>query len=170
MEEEWKDIPGYEEIYQASNTGKIKSLPRMCGQFHKEPGKILVTTIKNNGYPHVVLCKDGRKKNFTVHGLVALTFIGLRPEGQEVMHLDGNKRNPESTNLRYGSKSCNNAFTVDHGTNRTNGRKLDNYKANRIREYLSVGITGAELARHFGVGETTITNIRDNKNYKNISI
>jgi len=166
MEEVWKDIPGYEGIYQASNTGKIKSLPRMCGKFHKEPGRILIAS-EQNGYPRVALCKDGKGKNFKVHKLVALTFLGPRPEGQEVMHLDGNKKNPELPNLRYGSRKCNAAFKIDHGTYGKN-RKLNMYQIGRIREYLSVGITGAELARHFKVSGKTIYSIRDGESYNNI--
>ncbi|MFA5347065.1 MAG: NUMOD4 domain-containing protein [Methanoregula sp.] len=167
IEEVWKDIPGYEGIYQVSNTGKIKSLYGARGKLRKGPGgKILVPMTQRDRYPHVTLCKNGKGKHFTVHRLVALTFLGPRPEGQEIMHIDGNRKNPESTNLRYGSKSCNMAFTVDHGTNKVNGRKLDGYKANRIREYLSVGITVSELARHFAVSRTTILNIRKGKNYK----
>ncbi|BFM39940.1 NUMOD4 motif-containing HNH endonuclease [Synechocystis sp. LKSZ1] len=85
----WKPIPGYEGLYEASDTGQIRSKKGELSQ------KIW------RGYPKVVLVKDGDRKNWRVHNLIALTFIGSRPDGYELDHIDANKLNNHITNLEY---------------------------------------------------------------------
>ena len=60
--EQWRKVPGYEGLYEVSNTGKIKSLERTdkTGHIHKE--RILRKQITKQGYERVVLCKDGKIK------------------------------------------------------------------------------------------------------------
>jgi len=98
----WKDIPGYEGRYQASDFGYIKSL---VGN-----EKILKPGTDKKGYRHVVLSKNGEKKTIKVHQLIMLTFIGEPEQNQEVMHLDSNPFNNALTNLKYGNHSANMAF------------------------------------------------------------
>ena len=71
MNEIWKDIEGYEGLYQVSNFGNVKSLN------YKRSGreKILKPSKDNDGYLHVNLCKNNNQKGFTIHRLVAKTFI-----------------------------------------------------------------------------------------------
>ena len=105
MNELWKDIPGYVGHYQVSSLGKVRGLTRessngfgactIKGKMLKEhPGGRM-------GYLGVSLCKDGKPRTFRVHVLVALAFLGQRPEGCHVGHLDGNPRNNSISNLRY---------------------------------------------------------------------
>jgi hypothetical protein len=66
-EEIWKDIPEYEDYYQASTFGRIKS-------FYRNKITILIPMI-NNGYPSVYLCKNKQKRNVRIHQIVAITFL-----------------------------------------------------------------------------------------------
>ena len=76
----WKDVENYEGLYQVSNLGRVRSLDRdiyyQNGTFHSHiKGKILVPCLNKYGYANVNLCKNGKRKNITVHRLVALAFI-----------------------------------------------------------------------------------------------
>lgn len=78
MEKIWRDIPGYEGLYQANNCGEIKSLRR---------DRILAAR-KHKGYLQLSLCKNGESKTYAVHRLVWIAFNGPIPEGYEVNHLN----------------------------------------------------------------------------------
>lgn len=93
---EWRAIKGYEDLYMVSNTGLIKSL-------HWGKEKLLKQVIRNNNYPYyfVGLLKDGKRKYFAVHRLVAMMFIPNPNNYKQVDHLDGNKLNNNVENLEW---------------------------------------------------------------------
>lgn len=101
----WKDIQGYEDIYQVSNLGKVKSKDfyrnGKSGYLKKYKGKILKGHINNLGYVCFDLYKDGFRKNIKGHILVALHFVDGYQEGLWVNHKDGNKQNNEYKNLEW---------------------------------------------------------------------
>ncbi len=105
MIELWKDIPGYVGYYQASDLGRIKGLPRNCHNSvsnYQVKGRVVKQHPGGKmGYMGVSLCRNSKPRTFRVHVLVALTFLGERPEGYHVGHLDGNPKNNEAKNLRY---------------------------------------------------------------------
>lgn len=100
--ENWKDIKGYEGLYQVSDCGRVKSLGR------KKGGGISDRYIGNEnkqGYVTVGLSKDGRVKNWQVHRLVYETFVGKIPNGMVINHKDENPSNNRIGNLEvYTSK------------------------------------------------------------------
>lgn len=111
--EAWRPIAGYEGRYQISSFGRVHSV---FGR--KSSGGLLACTIaKRGGYLIVGLTKNAKLRTFTVHGLVAEAFIGPRPEGYDIRHLDGNPLNPSVENLAYGTRSENNLDMAVHGTN-----------------------------------------------------
>lgn len=74
----WKDIPGYENIYQVSNFGKVKSMDRKVSTPYNRflKGKLLAEKRNTNGYPMYCLSKNGVKEYITAHQLVAMAFLG----------------------------------------------------------------------------------------------
>lgn len=102
MEEVWKDIKGYEGLYQVSNFGRIKSLPKI----KKTPTTTFMTNERIiypricKGYLRIGLNKLGHTKQFFVHCLVASAFIG-EANGLTVNHKDENKLNNFAENLEY---------------------------------------------------------------------
>lgn len=103
----WKDIKGYENIYQVSNLGRIKSLDRKvkAGIKHNEykiaKGKILKLNQKRNGYLTVDLCKENKVKTISVHRLVALTFIPNKENKEQINHINAKKYDNRVENLEW---------------------------------------------------------------------
>lgn len=108
--EEWKDIENYEGLYQVSNFGRVKSLKR-----HRKFKSIHEDTIKkqtnvNRGYLTVSLSKDGKKKRFYVHRLVAESFIAKIENKNDVNHINENKHDNRAKNLEWCTKKYNNNY------------------------------------------------------------
>jgi hypothetical protein len=99
--EVWKDIEGYEGIYQVSSLGAVKSLDRLDGRGHKILGKLLKTGNDVRGYQQVSLSKNGKATVRRVHRLVAETFIPNPEEKPQVNHIDGYKTNNTVDNLEW---------------------------------------------------------------------
>lgn len=111
MEEEWRDVVSYEDIYQISNFGKVRSLSRKIvypnGAIHPYRERILQVYITPNGYPSVVLGKDGVNTRFSVHRLVAQAFIPNPDDLPQVNHIDGDKTNNRVDNLEWCTEKEN---------------------------------------------------------------
>ena len=107
MEEIWKDIPGYEGIYQVSTVGNVKRLEKVCLR-SRAPyilrEKILKSYVDRMGYYGIHLRKNGKDKSFKVHQLVALTFIPNPENKPEVDHIDANRLNNVVDNLRWSTR------------------------------------------------------------------
>lgn len=101
----WKDIEGYEGLYQVSDLGRVKSLIR----YHNTSWRILTPRLQHNGYLMVTLSKNNIKNQISVHRLVAFTFIS-NPENKKcVNHKDGNKQNNTLANLEWVTNRENSA-------------------------------------------------------------
>lgn len=109
-EEIWKDIKGYEGIYQVSNLGRIKSLARTIKYQNTErkvKEKIRKTFIGKQGYEKVELSKYGINKKYNVHTIVAKTFLDKKCEKLEVNHINGIKTDNRVANLEWCTRSEN---------------------------------------------------------------
>lgn len=120
--EEWRDIPGFEGYYQASNYGNIRSIdryvPHNCGNgVRLIRGRCLKQQVAvQTQYYCVMLSKNGRAKCHTVHSLIALTFLKKKNETDIIDHIDGNRQNNFLDNLRYVSpkENANNPNTKNN--------------------------------------------------------
>ena len=104
--EEWKDIKGYEGLYQVSNLGRVKSLGN--GKSNRSKCIIMKTAINHKGYAMIRLCKDGVGKGFSVHRLVAESFLANHEHKPQVNHLNGLTWDNRVTNLEWATCSENN--------------------------------------------------------------
>lgn len=166
MEEEiWKDIPGFEGRYQASNQGRVRSLSRKVTGKNPYTNKPFIRTVKGRilkparyakrGHVSVVL---GHGENGSpIHQLVMLAFVGPKPNGKEVLHRNGNPTDNRLTNLHYGSRSEN---IIDVYYQGKKWRKLSVDDVINIRHELLRGVSCKELAQRYGVAIGTISNIK----------
>ena len=108
MNEIWKDIDGYEGLYEVSNLGKVKSL----GNEFSRKEKILKQGKMKNGYLYVILWKEGKYKTCLVHRLVAQAFLENPNNYSCVNHKDENKENNCVENLEW----CDAKYNINYGT------------------------------------------------------
>ncbi|MET8378015.1 NUMOD4 motif-containing HNH endonuclease [Streptomyces microflavus] len=108
--EEWRQIAGYEGLYDVSNLGRVRSWSRL------KRGAALRPLPNQQGYLSVALCSAGRVKYRKIHQLVLEAFVGPRPAGNVGRHLDGNLTNNVAGNLAWGTHSENMADCLKHGT------------------------------------------------------
>lgn len=106
MEEIWLPVKGYEGFYEVSNFGNVRSL----NYNHTGQRKVL-SQGEDKGYLKVVLCKNGKTKNFSVHRLVAEAFLPNLLDEQEVNHIDENKQNNQVSNLEW----CDRKYNINYG-------------------------------------------------------
>jgi hypothetical protein len=118
--EDWKEIKGFEDIYEISNFGNVK---RVKTQMLLKPRK------HTNNYLRVCLCKDGTRKDFFIHRLVATAFIDNALNKMDVNHIDGNKTNNNVINLEWATRSENQKHAFATGLNRISE---EHKKANAI--------------------------------------
>lgn len=99
----WKPIKGYEGLYEISNYGRVKSLARTWVTGHnsivRSKDESILAPKKDRGYLRVGLLKNGKRKLFSIHRLVAEHFIPNPLNKPEVNHRDGNKENNHFSNL-----------------------------------------------------------------------
>jgi hypothetical protein len=124
MPERWLPIPGLEGRYEVSDLGRVRSLDQhfssQAGNSFVRRGRVLkANPAGNTGYLGVSLPEPAARSGWrlrSVHSLVALAFLGPRPEGKEVRHLDGVKTNCALSNLAYGTGIDNEADKRRYGT------------------------------------------------------
>ena len=140
MEKEiWKEVKGYEGIYEVSDLGNVKSLPREMNRgsgitISKE--RILKPYVYSRGYYGVSLRKDNKAKTKKVHQLVAIAFLNHTPDGTQklvVDHIDNNKLNNRLDNLQLTTNRENSSKDRKGGSSKFIGvswdRKYNKWKA-----------------------------------------
>ncbi len=124
IQEIWKDINGYDGIYQVSNIGNVRSLGFEWvlnnGGKHKRGIRLLKNTTHHpKGYRYVMLySKDGSRKSHSIHRLVITAFKGNPKNYPQINHIDGNKSNNDLSNLEWCNNSQNQIHAFLHGLNK----------------------------------------------------
>lgn len=163
LTEEWRDVRGYEGLYQVSSLGNVKSLKRA---FVPEDRLLLLTANPISGYVTVSLNNGIKQRTGKVHIMVCEAFHGPRPEGKQACHKDGDKLNNSKVNLRWGTQQENMNDRDRHGNTRR-GEEHPNAKLNmcevrqiRSRHKRFCKTNGARaLAREFGVSDHVIKQV-----------
>lgn len=177
MTETWKDVPGWEGLYMASDAGRLASYPRvrqqvMRGRIHtrRYAGGIMSTRPMVGGYKRSSFYNLGRVEGVIVHRIVCLTFHGPAPApGMHVRHIDGNPANNAASNLAWGTVAENAADRRKHGTQRIGGRHqfaiFTDQQADEIRQIAATGVGTRELSVRYGCSRGTIRNIITGRRY-----
>lgn len=122
MEEVWKDVVGYEGLYQVSNLGRVKSL---------KSNQLLKPKIAKDGYVQIVLYNNNRKTLY-IHRLVASAFLDNPKDKAEVNHIDNNPSNNRLDNLEWVTHKENMEWSVKQG------RKKITDETRRKMEYAKI--------------------------------
>lgn len=167
-QEIWKDIPGYENFYQANPRGFIKSISkylRIKNGFRRTKELIIANTDNGEGYLICSLSKNKVRKSILLHRLIALTFIPNPLNLPEVNHKDGNKFNNDIDNLEW----CTRQENIDHSWSKklTNcigeshhNSKLNNISVKEIREkYASGKYSYSQLGLEYNTNMYNIRNV-----------
>ena len=171
MIEVWKDIPEYENLYQVSNLGRVRSLDRIVynnGGEELRKGTILKggKTSRNSNYHYVGLSKDGKVTNKYIHRLVAEAFIPNPENKPTVDHLNRDTSNNTLENIRWA--------TYDEQATNRNNTNIQNRKAINI-EYSGEVITfnsQTECAKYFNITKNRVNELFKGKRseYKGIKL
>ena len=170
MEKEiWKDIKEFEEKYQISDKGNVKSLPR----YKRKKEKILKPGLNNYGYFVVVLMKNKIRYDRIVHRLVAGHFISNPENKPQVNHKNGIKTDNKIKNLEWCTNSENKKHSAKNKLESWGERhykhKLTKKDVKEIRgKYKKEGITQTELARQYPVNRQNISEIVNYKTWRHI--
>ena len=164
--EDWRNVVGYEGLYQVSNYGRIKS-------FHSVCSRIIRYTSNKKIYPTVGLTKNGKTKNYGVHVLVATAFIKNPENFPVVHHKDNSKFNSCFWNLDWVTYSANARLAFQMGVKKSFGhvKKLTPNQVRYIRKNYKPydkKFGARALAKKFNVNVNVITNVVKYKSYKNI--
>jgi hypothetical protein len=179
MTENWKAVPGHEGRYEVSDQGRVRSVTRAVLNTQKSgaqyafvaKGKVLAPCIntQRGGYALVVLSSGGVCVSWNVSKLVALAFLGPRPNDLYILHGDGDPLNNSIANLRYGTQKENMADALLHGTVRRGEKhafaKLSERAVSHIRDTPKGHGTSA-LAKLYGVSESHISHVKAGRSWR----
>jgi hypothetical protein len=156
MQENFKDILGYEGIYQVSNLGNVKSLAREILKNGKYPfvskERILKPSKDGGGYYQVSLFKEGKAKRISVHVLVAMTWLGHIPDGTQkivVDHINNDKLDNRLQNLQLISNRENTSKDKKNGSSQYTGVSWHK-KTNKWIAYIAIN----DKRKHLGLFQT----------------
>jgi len=113
--ETWRPIPRWEGLYEVSDLGRVRRLRGRNGWGYYDKVTVIKPDVGKQGYLMLNLWRDCKPMKHMVHRLVARAFLGPRPDGLEIRHLDDNKMNNTLGNLVYGTRSENKQDSVQNG-------------------------------------------------------
>ena len=151
--ERWLPVVGYENLYEVSNFGRVRSALK---------GHLKIATRSKDGRLLMLLWKNNRPQCIKIHRLVLLAFLGKPPAGCEGCHNDGNPANNHLDNLRWDTAQANQQDRVKHGTS-NRGEQCGTSKLTE-KDVLAIRADSRkqkEIAAAYGVRESQISRIKN---------
>lgn len=149
----WKDVKGYENLYQVSNDGLVKS-------FHGDKPRILKQSLDSHGYKMVTLYKNGQYYNIGVHKLVAWTFIDNLEFKPQTNHKNGIKTDNNVNNLEWVSAKENVNHAFKNGLCKSWLRGMLGSKHPRAKKILQYTLNKKFIKKFGSIADATrITNV-----------
>lgn len=165
MKEEWKPVKGFENYYEVSNLGNIKSIIPTQLRSRNRPStkkeKIFKQRLSKEGYYRTALTVNNKVSYLLVHRIVAEAFIPNPNNYPVVNHIDGNKLNNHVSNLEWTTSSLNQKHAYDTGLKK---KKISLEQRLEIIELRKQGLTYFKIAEKFNVSYQLIHKICLNQN------
>lgn len=182
MEEEWRDVVGYEGMYEISSLGVLRSLNRVVPNHISKTrvgksnfnGKILKFWLDKYGYEVVSVCRNAKREKTYIHRAVAIAFIPNPNNYPFVNHLDGNKRNNNVYNLEWCTAIMNVRHAYSSGLMDSNKGERNFHSVLKdidipiIRELNDYGISPYEISNRYGCSPATIYDVIKKRTWKHI--
>lgn len=175
MQEEWRDAPMAPDGYEISNLGRVRSKRRMVthnyGGLRTVPERILKPGHDKDGYPRVIMMKDGKRLTVQIHRAVAYAFLGPRPEGAVVDHINLDKTDSRLANLRYVTLLQNSACCKEWFKGEGNpSAKITVETVKAIRESRRSGRPFYRIAADFGLAKSHVMRICKGASWSSVPI
>ena len=178
----WKQISGYEGLYEVSSFGNVRSLDREVPTSNRWgtvsvkclKGRILKKKTMTSGYFLVSLCKDSSIQDGSIHRLVGKAFIPNPKNLPCINHKDGNRLNNYAKNLEWSTHKENTAHAITMGLihhykgSDSNFAKLTEQQVYEIIGMLSCGVKQRSIAKLFNLSEACISNIKRGRTWAHL--
>jgi len=173
MNEQWKDIVGYESYYEVSNLGRIRRHVNSSIVSRTWPGRMLNQFTRTGGYFHVKLYAKGHPRIKSSHSVVMEAFVGQRIKGLQINHIDGDKSNNTIENLEYvtqleNMKHASELGLVAHGESHGSA-KLTEGDVVEISHLVSQGFSFVKISKMFNISATHVSDIKRGKYWKHVT-
>ena len=137
--ESWLAVVGYDGKYEVSDQGRVRSLARLDGRGRRKRERILSPRRAHSGHLCVALYADGVRRDYQMHFLVLMAFIGPRPKGMDGCHWNDVPNDNRLENLRWDTRSANALDCIRNGkhamASRTHCPKGHEYTAENTYHY-----------------------------------
>lgn len=174
--EQWRDVPGYENYYQVSDLGRVRSLDRRekVGKSTRlRRGRVITPVMDRLGYLTLGLWANSDRERWTVHRLVMLAFVG--PSDLQVNHKNGNKTDNRLENLEYVTCQENmehrdRVLGMSSRGERSGKAVMTDAAVIRLRSLYATGLhSHRELAAMFGISKSNIGEIVNRKTWAHVA-
>ena len=172
--EVWRPVVGFESLYEVSDHGRVRSLPRVIEKAQgpkrirckvRRPERILRTPPNSSGYAVLRLQVNGTRFNRKVHKLVMEAFHGPCPQGLEVRHINGRPSDNRLENLAYSTSSENRLDQARHGTD---GKSIGCIYAIRQLAKLNPRLSHRQIGKLVSVSQTSVSQLLRGYTYAHI--
>lgn len=176
IQEEWRSVPGFQDKYQISNYGRVKTIQHESYTIHYKTRKRIPTIRKEvmrrlgsnpGGYSIVSLCDDGKTKHYSVHRLVANAFIPNPKNLPQINHKNTNKKDNRFFNLEWCTAFENKVHALNMGLIKVKNTAMNADKVRAIRADAK-SMSARELSDKYKSNPGTIGDIVKYKTWKNV--
>lgn len=170
---QWRPVPGWEGLYETSCEGAVRSLGRWCGARNGRrawrKGRELKLVAKDERYLAVTLANGAERKQVFVHDVVAAAFIGPKPKGAQVRHLNDDRSDNRAVNLAYGSAAENSDDMARNGRRpRGEAHGMARLRADDVLAIRASRLRAKEVAAQYGIDPAHVHAIKSKRVWKHL--